>query len=283
MNKSPNLPPTSYGVERGSVTKDCAAYLKAVSNYKAAAKRAIEIDDSLAEAHTSLAVIKHCFDWDWEGSEQEFKRAIELDPKYATAFHKYGWCLVINGRTEEAVAVTRRAHEIDPLSLIISTRIGTFLYYARKYGQAIEQCKKVLDMEPNFSQALLFLGLAYEQKGDFEKAVLTLRRAVKLSKKAHEMMAALGCSYASAGRQPEAIRILSQLQNQAEEKDGFISPYYIASLYTALGKYDEAFSWLERAVEEKEEQVTYLKVNPAMDPLRKDARFQNLLHYVRIA
>lgn len=249
---------------------------EAMPEAKKAIEKALELDDSLAEAHTALAVIKHSFDWDWTGAEEEFKRAIKLTPKYATAYHKYGWLLIRNGKIEEAIAMIAQAQEIVPNSFIIATRVGTFFYFNKQYNEAIKRCQKVLEKEPGYLQALLYLGMSYEQIGLDEKAITTLNRAVKISGNDIEMLAALGHAYATGGRIGEALKVLDKLEKLAQ-RGSFISPYYIANIYAGLREPDKAFDWLEVSYQAREEWITYLNVNPAMSTLRPDARFADLI------
>jgi eukaryotic-like serine/threonine-protein kinase len=253
---------------------------EAFEKAKEATLKALKIDNNLAEAHASLAVIKHAYDWDWRASEIEFKRALKLNPNYANTYYKIGWCLIINGRTEEAIEFAKRAHQLDPLSAVIATRIGTFLYFARQYDQAIEQCQKVLKSEPKYVQAHLFLGMAFEQKGMYKEAISSLQEAVRLSLQEGggddtESLATLGHSYAVAGERAAAEMIINELNERSLKR--FISPFYIAKIFTGLGEKDIAFEWLEKSFLEREEWITYLGVNPVMDILRSDARFRSLM------
>jgi serine/threonine protein kinase/Tfp pilus assembly protein PilF len=253
---------------------------EAFEKAKEATLKALQLDNNFAEAHASLAVIKHAYDWDWHASESEFKHAIKLNPHYANTYYKIGWCLIINGRTDEAIEFAKRAHELDPLSTVIATRIGTFLYFARKYDQAIEQCQKVLESEPQYVQAHLFLGMAFEQKGMYQHAIASLKEAVRLSLQDGgdddtESLAALGHSYAVAGDRSAAEMIINELRARSTKR--FISPYYIAKIFAGLGENDSAFEWLEKSFLEREEWMTYLVVNPVMDALRGDPRFVNLM------
>jgi len=244
---------------------------------KAAAKKALETDDSLAEAHNSLAWTKLAFDWDWMGAEREFKRAIELNPGYAVAHHWYAECLAGMGRYAEALAEIRQAQELDPLSLIISSIVGWVLYFDRKDDQAIAEFRKALELDPNFWVAHWTLGRAYEQKAMFVEAIAEIQKAIDFSGGSPLSLAALGHTYAVWGMRAEAERVLNELK---ELPEGYISPYGIAAIHAGLGEKDQAFIWLEKAYEERSGWLIWLRAEPISDPLRSDPRFQDLLRRV---
>jgi len=244
---------------------------------KDAASRAMALDDSLAEAHCSLGYIKLYYDWDWNGAAQEYRRAIELNPNYATAHHGYAYYLASMERTEEAIAEIKKAQELDPLSLIINTDHGEFYYFARRPDQAIEQLRKALDLDSSFVRAHFLLARAYAQKGQCNQAIEEFQRAKALDAKV-EMLGGLGQGYASCGRKDEARRVLNELLELS--KQHYVSPHWIASIYAGLGERDAAFEWLNKAVELRFGPLIYLKVNPIWDNLRSDPRFQILLSRV---
>ncbi len=241
---------------------------------RAAATKALEIDDTLAEAHTSIARIRMAFDWDWLAAEREFKRAIELNPNYATAHHWYGMYLVRMGRFDEALSEIKQAQKLDPLSLIINADMGAPLFFARQYDQAIEQHRKTLEMDLNFPPTHLRLGAAYEQKGMYQEAIAEYQRAIELSGDNTKTSVVLGYAYAVSGRRAEAQKELDQLKEQSN------SPYDIAMIYTALGDKEQAFEWLEKAYEDRSGGLVFLKVDPGLDSLRSDPRFADLLRRV---
>ncbi len=241
---------------------------------KAAAIRALEIDDTLAEAHTSLAYALFRWDWDWQAAEREFKRAIELSPNYAVAHQWYSNLLLTLGRADEAIAAAKRAQELDPLSLITSSQLAWILYHARQYDRAIEQAQKTIELAPNFFAARRYLGLAYEQQGRYEEAIAQFQRGVEISNGALLMKAHLGHAYAVAGKKEMARQVLGELLEQA--KRSYVSPYLIAVIYAGLGEQDLAFEWLERAYEERAEFIVYLRADPRLDPLRSEVRFSTL-------
>jgi tetratricopeptide (TPR) repeat protein len=241
---------------------------------KAAALKALEIDDTLAEAYTSLGVIKVFYEWDWAGAEREFERALALNPGYADVHQRYGLYLVAMGRFREAAEEFKCAQELDPLSLITITMAGYPFYYGREYDRAVKQFRKALEMDPNFSMAHFRLALAYEQKGLYEKAIAELETSKTLSDD-RDVIAALSHVYALMGRREKAESALAELQDRASQT--YVSSYNLAAIYTALGEKDLALEWLERACDERSYWLIYLGVDPLLDGLRDDIRFTNLM------
>jgi len=252
------------------------AYPKA----KAAAMKALEIDEALAEAYTPLAYIKFFHDWDWAGAETESKRAIELNPNYATARHYYSIFLVYMGRFDEALDQYKIALQLDPLSLPISSSLGWALYSARRYDEAIEQCKKTLEVDPTFARTHLYLGEIYVQKRMYDEAIAEFRMAEELS---GELWARteLAHAYAASDRKDEAQKILDEFKGRPERSN--FSPYQMAIIYAGLGEKDRAFERLERAYEERNHGLVELKVEPMLDGLRSDPRFTDLLQRIGLA
>ena len=251
---------------------------QAIPRAKAAALKALEIDDTLAEAHTSLAFVHMHYEWDWPRAEKEFKRAIELNANYATAHHWYAYCLTAMGRPDDAIAEAKRAHEIDPLSLVINTDVGEILLFARRHDEAMEQARKTLELDPNFPLARQLLGWAYVRKGMFTEAIAELQSAV--SGRA-DIITDLGHVYAIAGRRDEARQILNRLLEQSKQR--YVPPHNIATLYAGLGEKDRAFAWLEKAYEEHSGSLILLRVTPALDSLHSDPRFVDLSRRVGLA
>jgi serine/threonine-protein kinase len=248
---------------------------EAYPKVKMAATTALEMDESLSEAHTSLAFTRHRFDWDWSGAEKEFKRAIQSNPSYASAYHWYSLLLRQMGRAEESFAAIKRAQELDPLSLVINTDLGTHFYYARQYDQAIAYHQKTLEMNPNFARVYIDLGTAYEQKGMYKEAIAAFQKGVLLSGGNSLIMASLGHAYAVSGRREEAQKILRELQDQTKQR--YVLPYAIALIYMGLDEKDRTFEWLEKAYEERSGWLVFLNISPLFDPLRDDSRFGQLL------
>lgn len=252
---------------------------------RAAVMKALEIDDTLAEAHISLARIKSTFDWDFPTAEKEYKRAIDLNPNYATAHHSYGRHLMIMGRLDEAAVEIRRAYELDPLSLIINADLSAPLFFAQQYDRAIESLRKTIEMDPNFALAHFRLGLAYEFKGRYEEAIAEYQRGIELSASRAEspgISAVLARAYAASGRGDQARDILNRLKEQSQRS--YVSPCDIAEVHAALGEDDQAFEWLEKAYDARSSDLRFLKVSQSFtDSLRLDPRFTDLLRRVGFA
>ena len=244
---------------------------EAAPRAKAAAIRALEIDPSLAEAETSLATAKFNYDWDWSGASAGFKRAIQLDPKYATAFQRYSLYLIAMGRFDDSFEQIKRARDLDPLSISINSSFGWRLYLARQYDRSIAQLRDTLEMDPSYEWAHLILGQAYEQKNEYNLALGELQKAVELSHNSPLMVSALAHAYAISGNQDEAQKLLARLINQSHRQ--YVSPYYIAIVYLGLGKNDLAMTWLEKALADHSNGLVFAKVEPELDPLRSDPRF----------
>ncbi len=250
---------------------------EAMPRARAAATRALEIDDTLAEAHASLGLVKVFYDWDWAGAETEYRRAIDLNPGYASAHHWYGWYLALMGRLDQATGEMQRAQELDPLSLEITADLGLSFFFARQYERAIEQFQKALEMDQNFIWARFFIGWAKEQQGLSDEAIAEFQRAAQVED-ASVIKAALGHAYAAGGKIEEAQAILAQLQQTSDRKQG--SPYDLAIIHTALGQHEKAFEHLESARENRSEALVWLKVDPRLDPLRTNPQFIDLMRRV---
>ena len=249
------------------------AYPKA----REAALKALQLDDTLAEAHTSLALVKAQHDWDWSGAEKEFQRAIALNPDYAMAHGWYGWTLANTGRCEESIAEAKRALELDPLSLYANSFLGIAFYHARRYDQAIEQFRKALELDPNSSFSHSFLGLAYVYKSMYKEGIADLEKAVEIYR-SHVSLMFLGRGYALAGRRAEAQKVLDQLNELSKEK--YVPAFRRAEIYAALGEKDKAFEWLQKAYEDHF--IMAIRVEPVYDPLRSDPRFADLLRRMNL-
>jgi DNA-binding winged helix-turn-helix (wHTH) protein/TolB-like protein/Tfp pilus assembly protein PilF len=241
---------------------------------KEAAVKALEMDETLAEAHTSLAFIKFRWDRDRVEAEREFQLAIKYKPTYAPAHQWYSSYLVALERFDEAVAEARHTQELEPLSFIASSHLGWILYLSGRNDEAIATCTKILNLDPNSFPARRYLGLAYEQKGMYPQAVEEFQKGVKLSG-SPLMLALLGHAYAASGKTAEARQVLTDLHELETRR--YVSPYTVAAIYTGLGERDQAFKWLERAYEERDVWLMNLKVDPVFAKLRADKRFQDLL------
>jgi eukaryotic-like serine/threonine-protein kinase len=249
---------------------------------KVAALKALQLDETLAEAHTSLAYVKTSYDWDWSGAEREFQRAIELNPTYATARHWHAGALSAMGRSEEAITENKRALELDPLSLVINRDMAQVFYAARQYNQAVEQVRKILEMDPNFTFAHLYLGLAYVQESMYKEGITECEKELVVSPGNPYALSGLGYAYAVAGRRAEAQKVLDQLNELSQQRH--VPAVSRVRIYAGLGEKDKAFEWLEKSYEERSWGLrdTYIKVSPAYDPLRSDPRFQDLLRRMNL-
>ncbi|MDQ3012878.1 MAG: protein kinase [Acidobacteriota bacterium] len=246
-----------------------------------AAQRAVQLDDSLAEGHNSLAFVKHRYDWDYAGAEREFRRAIELDPNYAPARQWYSSYLISMGRTGEGIEEVRRCQELAPLSLIGNSHMALMLYYARRYDQSLEQSQKILAIDREFFAAHRYAGLSYEQLGKYKEAIEALSKARMLSGDSPIILTALAHAYAVSGNPAEARRLLDGIAaNTARRK---APAYDLAIAYIGLGEQEKAFALLEKALEEHNEYLIYLQVEPRFDPLRKDPRFAQLVNRIGLS
>jgi len=246
---------------------------------RAAALKALALDDGLAEAHTSFALITENYDWDWPTAEKEYRRAIELNPNYATAHQWYAEYLTWQGRFEEAFAENERARQLDPLSLIIAADHAAILFYARQYDRAIVQFRDVLEMEPTFSRAHLIVS-AYVEKGQFADALVEIGK-FGAPDSGPEKWSFLANVYGRAGQPAEARHALEKLQQVYRHQH--VGPDPILWAYIGMGDRDQAFLWFEKAYADHSNVLTSLRVNPALDSLRGDARFEDLMRRVRLA
>lgn len=243
-----------------------------------AAEKALALDPDLAEAHTSLALLLEVYEWDWQRAEKEFKRAIELDPNYATAHQWYAEYLMFQGRFDEALAESEKARQLDPQSLIIAADRGAILLYSRQYDRAIQQFREILAADPDFPRAHLVI-YAYVEKGMFNEALNDIETWRTLEPGAWKSMV-LVYVYGRAGRMAEARAALAQLQ--AYKRDHVLDACSLMYAYTGIGDKDKALSALQEAVEQRSNCLSALKVDPVYDPLRRDPRFHDLLHHVHL-
>jgi len=241
---------------------------------KDAAVKALEIDETLAEAHTSLAFIKFRWDRDRVETETEFQQAIKLKPSYAPAHQWYSSYLVALERFDEAIAEAKRTQELEPLSFVASSHLGWIYYLAGQNDRAIDQCTRILALDANLFPALRYRGLAYESKGMYPEAIADFQKGVKLSG-SPLMLALLGHAYAASGKKAEAQHVLSELQDLQGRQ--YVSPYTVAAIYAGLGDKDQSFKWLEKANDERDIWLMNLKVDPVFTKLRSDRRFNDLL------
>jgi serine/threonine-protein kinase len=250
---------------------------------KEEARRALALDETLAEAHTSLAWVTFIYDWDWAGAEKAFRRAIELNPRYATARQWHAWLLTALGRTEHALAEGRSALELDPASVTVRRSMGWLYYYARRYDAAAEHLRRALAMDPTSSENHRVLGLVHTQRGALDEAETALRQALAPHRGERESayaLAALGYLQARRGDRAAAEERLRELEHRAREE--YVSPVALVTILVELDRADPALDWLERAYEERRGWLAYLTVEPVLDPLRGNPRFAALVRKMRL-
>jgi serine/threonine-protein kinase len=245
---------------------------------RSAALKALEIDDSLGEAHSALANVKEDYDWDWEGAEKEYKRAIKLSPGHVLAHASYSNLLFELGRLPEALSEARVAQQLDPLSAIANDNLSGVLYYAGQYDEAVEQCRKTLDIDPLSPQAHRHLGQVYVQKQFYGEAVSELKKAMELSGGSSEALAELGYVFGVSGKKDDARHVLLELKSATDA-----SPYRLAIVYAGLAEKEKALEALQEAVNRRSAGVVHLKVSPLFQDLRSDERFQELLIYMGLS
>jgi serine/threonine-protein kinase len=286
IDKEPNYARAHAGladcyVTLGSWENGTMPPIEAMAKAKEAAGKALDLDKSLAEAHTTLAYRTTHHDWDWARAEAQFQHAFELNPNYAVCHHWYSHYLTAVGRTEESLTASKRCLELDPLDLVINIHMAWHYQFARQYEQAIEQCWKTCELHPNSFWPAYFFGLAYEQQRHVDRAIEEYRTSVRMSGDVTFATAALGHLYGTAGKTDEARLVYQELKARAER--AYLPAYYIALVCTGLGWNDHALEYLARAHQERSGWMTYLKVDPRLDPLRSDVRFGELLRRVRLA
>jgi tetratricopeptide (TPR) repeat protein len=249
---------------------------EALPKAKAAAIKALELDNSLGEAHNSLAFCLDGFDWDFESAGKEFQRAIELNPGYATTHHWYAWHLALLHRYDDAISEMKKAQNLDPLSLVINADLAELLAIAHLYDESIQQSQKTIEMDPRFGLAHNHLGQAYLQTRRFDEALAELTKAVDLSGRSPTCIANLARAYAITGNKGEALKLLAELKQHSTGNYSHGSE--LAVIYASLGQPDQAMTWLEKGFEERFNPGVLLR--PGFDPLRSDPRFKDLVHRV---
>ena len=252
---------------------------EALSHAKAEALKAIELDDTLAEPHVSLAFIAETYEWDWATAEREYKRALELNPGDVRAHNWYAGYLMYVGRFEEGIAEAKRARDLDPLSLPINNALAGRLLAAGRYNEGLQQVQQTLELDPHFAPAHQTLGWVYLHKGKQEDAIQEFQNALQLTgMEDTDLQLDLGFAYAVSGKRAEARRILGNLEKRYVQ--GVVPASSVGILHGALGEPNEAFAWLEKAYEERDPQLTYLKAGRRFEPLRKDPRLEGLVRRV---
>jgi|SRR5436853_695230 len=253
--------------------------IEAMPKSKASARRALQIDNRLAEASFSLASCFFLYDWDWLAAEKEFCRAIDLSPAYAIVYQGYGLFLTAMGRFDKAQEFFNRAIELDPVSLLINTSAGFHYYYSRRYDEALNQWQKSLEISNSFGLTHLVIGNAYVQKQMYDSAGAEYQKAAELLGRTPDVLSATGYLYAVRGQREEAREIVRELR---ELHSRYVADVAIAIVYAGLGESDSALEWLEKGYETRSNKLVYLNVNPVFDGLRADTRFKALLKRVSL-
>jgi tetratricopeptide (TPR) repeat protein len=251
---------------------------EAMPKAKDSAMRALEIDGNLAEAYAALANVLKVYDHDWAGAERRYRQALQLNPNYVHGYRGYAALLAAVGRFEESTSQIRRAHELDPLSVVVSMEMAWNFFIAREYDRAIEQALRVTHLEPEFPSAQYILGLAREQKGRFRDARAALERSLAASSGHASGPASLGHLFGLNGHREEALRMLDELNRL--EANGHVAPFWHAILYAGIGDRDAAIGHLERSYAQSDVWLVWLNTDPRLDSLRADSRFQELIRRV---
>jgi TolB-like protein/Flp pilus assembly protein TadD len=255
---------------------DLVSRNEAFEKSRSAALTALELDPFVAEAHAALATVKVKHDKDTVGAERSFEQAITIDPNCAVAYSRYTYFLAAMGRLNEALEKMRRAQELDPLSPDMNTSLASILYFGRQYDEAIRYCQRALVLEPNFVEALLWLGLSYEEQGMFEKSIAQFLAAKDANDDSTEPSELLGYVFATTGQRDEARKILAELHSAAKQNK--VHPYNVALIHSALGETEQAFEWLEKPYANWTERLRMLRFDPRMESFREDSRFATILH-----
>jgi tetratricopeptide (TPR) repeat protein len=242
---------------------------------KEAIGKALTLDPQLAEAHTSLGLIRFQYDWDWKGAEEEFREATRLSPSYAPAHHFFADYLKAMGRFDEALGEIEKAQELDPLNLAINTGVGHVLYLSGQYDRAIDQYRKAVDLDPNFMLTHIWFGRPYLEKGMYSEAISELENGVKLSGEGTLALAMLGHGLASAGRRHEALEVLDKLIERSKER--YVPSYWIAVIYNGFRDRAEVIKWLNKAFDERSSWLVWCKVEPRFQWLRGDPEFESMM------
>ena len=280
INIDPQFAPAYAGLADSYwATPDLPAQ-EAMPKAKEFALKALALDDNLAHAHTTLASVLFYGDWDWAAADKEFQRAVTLNPSDAEAHRMYSVFLSAMTRFPQAGAEIALAQDLDPLSANNDTTAGWNFYCARQYDRAAQQCQKALELAPNTESGHACLGNSHLGKGDYPQAIAEFEKATTLSGGDPVWAVWLGRAYAQGGERDKALKILADLQDRAEHT--YIPPYFVATLFAVLGDKEQAFAWLERAQHRRDLYLTWIKFDPAMDPLRTDSRFQTLLRRLKL-
>ncbi|MCI0444929.1 hypothetical protein L0152_17190 [bacterium] len=283
INKDPKYALAYAGMADSYATRALTSESKPSESFpkaKSAAARALELDDTLVEAHATMIRIKSQYDWDWAGVEREYRRTMQLNPNYSLAHGFYAGYLMKMGRHSEGFAERKRALELDPLALGGNAMAGRDYHLAGQYEQAIEQCRKTLEIQPDFFPALIHLAKAYREKGMYHQAIDELSKTNDLTGGRTESISLIGHIYAVMGKRTEAQKALDELKERSKHR--YVSPYHIAVVYAGLGEKDMTFEWLQKAYEDRNELVTFIKFAPEFDNLRSDPRYAELLRKLNL-
>jgi len=262
----------------GSIGVDAYPPNEVMPKAKEAALKAVSLDDGLAEGHTSLGYVKLSYDWDLAAAEREFKRAIDLNPGYATAHHWYAHYFLATAQPDEAIAEVKRAQALDPLSFSINVGLGWCLYHARRYDDAVAQYRSTLEIDPSFSLAHCTLGMALAQKQAYDDALMEFNKALTLPGSRWFVQANIARTYALSGKRVEAKKLVAELEESSQRQ--YVPAMYLAAIYAALGNGERSIRWIQRAYEERSDYMIYLKTEPSVDAFRSDPRFQGLLKLI---
>jgi DNA-binding winged helix-turn-helix (wHTH) protein/TolB-like protein/Flp pilus assembly protein TadD len=244
----------------------------------AAARKALELDETLSDAHRALGSYKLNYEWNWSEAEREFKRAMELDPNNDGAYSAYGEYLITIGRFDEAIALRKRASDLaGPSAVPVIANLGNAYHYARRYEEAIKHYQRAIELNPRFQRGHVALGMTYLQLGKHEEAIAEIKQAISLRDEIRNI-AALGYAYAVAGKRAEARKVIDDLAGLSKER--YVSPYFLGGIYAGLGERDQAFAWLEKAYQERYPSMTLIGVEPTFDSLHSDPRFADLVRRV---
>lgn len=246
----------------------------------ATARRALELDDSLAEAHTTYGAHLMFYNLDLANAEREYKRAIELNPNYEFGYELYSYLLLSMGRVDEGIRMAQRGLEVAPLSTVLADDVANALYLARRYDEAISQYKKSLEIDPDHYGALFQMAAVYEAKGMHDEAIRQIEKSISVAGRTPGILAMMGHAYATSGRKAEAQKLLEEINGMSQQT--YVSPYDIAILYVGLGEKDKAIEQLTKAYEERAGWIIYLKVEPIFDPIRDDPRVKDLIGRMKL-
>jgi len=270
---------TGVGFYYAAATDWYLAPHEAMPKVRDAARKALAIDETLADAHLLLGTVAHWYDWDWATAEREYRRAIELNPNDPRPHEFYSWFLSTNmARADEAIAEAKKGQQLDPVSAETNQFLGGAYFFARRYDEAIDQLRKAAEFDPDYWLAHEFLGQAYEQKGKLPEAIAEFQRAHQIEGTFAEPTAMLGHAYALSGKPGEALKIIDQLKELSSHS--YVPPYNIAAVYAGLGDDDRTMEWLNRAYAERSFYLPFIKADPHMDALHSDPRFAEFVKRV---